>query len=280
MIEALLEENRVYVDRQLETHLSNGRPLLSNLHESVRYTVFSGGKRIRPLLCFLAGELFGVPRERLARTACALEMIHAASLIIDDLPYMDDADLRRGRTANHLVYGPDVAVLAGIGLLPQAFETVLGDPDLDAARKSAIVGRLAATVGYEGMVGGQYTDLRLEESGNREAALEFTHQRKTASLFAAATVTGAIVGRAETAETVALETFGLEFGTCFQILDDIDDHRTGQGRAEASNYATVHGVERARSSARACLARATGALTVFEGSSKLLDLARRLDPDR
>jgi geranylgeranyl diphosphate synthase type II len=279
-MESLLEQNRVYVDRHLETLLANGRPQLATLHASVRHTVFAGGKRIRPLLCFLAGELFDLPRERLVRTACALEMIHAASLIIDDLPSMDDAARRRGVAANHQIYGQDVAMLAGIGLLPRAFQVVLADPDLDGARKTAVVDCLAATAGFEGMVGGQFTDLHLEKSGDPEAALVFCHQRKTAALFAAATVTAAIVGRGRQAEIEALETFGLEVGSCFQILDDIADHKAGRGRAEPSNYATVHGVEQARSLARTGLDRATGALSLFEGrNGKLLDFARLLDPE-
>ena len=123
---AYFQEKKDLVDENLKQYLINDEALLNVLLESINYTLFSGGKRIRPLFCFLVGELFDVPQEKLISLACSLEMIHTASLIMDDLPHMDNADKRRGKAANHLIYGQDVAALATFGLLTKAYEIVLG----------------------------------------------------------------------------------------------------------------------------------------------------------
>ena len=122
-----IKESRQYVDSILQNCLRNEEPLLATLHESVNYSLQSGGKRVRPLFCFLVGELFGVQRDILASFACAVEMIHTSSLIMDDLPHMDNGRMRRGKPANHIVYGQDVAALASIGLLTRAYELIAED---------------------------------------------------------------------------------------------------------------------------------------------------------
>lgn len=280
-MQTLLEENRSYIDQRLKHYLENDQPLLERLFESVNYTLFSGGKRIRPLFCFLTGELFGVPRERLVSLACALEMIHTASLIMDDLPHMDGAELRRGQPANHLVYGQDVAALASIGLLLRAYEVIFEDSALDHRLKTAMVHCLAKAVGIGGMVGGQFADLYFSDSHSKETALDFIHRQKTASLFVATAVTAAMVGEAGEKESAALESFAANFGVCFQILDDLADDHTESGRPEAANYVTVHGPKQAGITARTCLDRALSALDVFSGKNhKLLALCRLLKQDR
>lgn len=276
-MDSLLEENRDYVDRLLEQYLENDQPLLKTLHQSVNYTLFSGGKRIRPLFCFLVGEMFGVPRQRLASLACALEMIHTASLIMDDLPHMDGAEKRRGKAANHLVYGQDVAALASIGLLLRAYEVVFEDPQLSDTLKTALVHRLASAVGMGGMVGGQFADLYFADAESKETALDFIHQRKTASLFVASGATAAMVGDAGEEEIAALESFAGNFGVCFQILDDLSDRKDNAGGPEVANYVTVHGVDKAKRTARACLDQALEAIAIFTGKNeKLLALSRLL----
>jgi geranylgeranyl diphosphate synthase type II len=280
-MKTLLEENRNYVDRHLERYLENDQPLLDTLFESVNYTLFSGGKRIRPLFCFLSGELFGVSRDRLVSLACALEMIHTASLIMDDLPHMDGAELRRGKAANHLVYGQDVAALASIGLLLRAYEVVFEDPQLSDSLKTGIVHHLAGAVGIGGMVGGQFADLYFSGSGSKETALDFIHRRKTASLFVASGVTAAMVGDASAEQIAALDIFARNFGVCFQILDDLSDRQDGGDGAESANYVTVHGVEKAEQTARDSLHRALAALEIFAGKNeKLLALCTLLQHNR
>lgn len=273
-----LRENIAYVDNRLRQYLANDQQLLGRLYESVNYTLFSGGKRLRPLFCFLAGELFGVTRERLVPLACALEMIHTASLIMDDLPHMDGAERRRGKPANHLVYGQDVAALASIGLLARAYEVVLEDAQLDPALRTAVVDRLARAVGMSGMVGGQFADLYFDASNSKAAALEFIHEHKTASLFVASGVTAAMVGRAGDEEVSALAAFARSFGIGFQILDDLSDRGEdgGDGKSPA-NYVTIHGAEAARRAARTCLEQARKSMDHFPGKNgKLLALCRLL----
>jgi len=277
-----LRENIGYVDGHLREYLANDRLLLDRLYESVNYTLFSGGKRLRPLFCFLTGELFGVPRERLVSLACALEMIHTASLIMDDLPHMDGAEQRRGQPANHLVFGQDVAALASIGLLTRAYEVVLADPQLGPELKTAIVERLARAVGMSGMVGGQFADLYFDASESKTAALAFIHELKTASLFVASGVTAAMVGLAGEEDLAALATFARSFGVGFQILDDLSDRAEDGGDVEsAANYVTIHGPEAARQAARDSLNRAREALDHFAGKNgKLLALCRLLGRDQ
>jgi len=277
-----LRENVEYVDRHLRSFLVNDQRLLDRLYESVNYTLFSGGKRIRPLFCFLAGELFGVPRERLMPLACSLEMIHTASLIMDDLPHMDGAEQRRGKPANHLVFGQDVAALASIGLLTRAYEVVLEAPRLEKGLRAAIVHRLAGAVGMGGMVGGQFADLYFSASEGKASAIDFIHEQKTASLFVASGATAAMVAGAGEREIGALESFARNFGIGFQILDDLSDRvEDGGSRESAANYVTIHGAEAAQRAARDCLHRAREALDLFAGKNeKLLALCQLLGPDQ
>ena len=216
-------ETKNLVDAKLEEYMSNSEPLLKGLQESINYTLYSGGKRVRPLFCFIAGELFEVPRERLISLACALEMIHTASLIMDDLPHMDDAKIRRGKPANHLIYGQDVAALASIGLLTKAYEVVLNDPGVPEDKKARVVRKLANVVGINGMVGGQFVDLKFSGKSMEYSTLEYIHTHKTASLFVASGSTAAIIGDATEDEIQALETYAKNLGFAFQVLDDLLD---------------------------------------------------------
>jgi geranylgeranyl diphosphate synthase type II len=222
-IQIYFRETKDLVEDKLRRHLARAEPLLKGLQESINYSLFSGGKRIRPTFCCLVGELFHVPREKLLSLACALEMIHTASLIMDDLPYMDSASMRRGQPANHLVFGQDVAALASIGLLAKAFQVIANDPLLPGEAKVRVISRLSAVVGIEGMAGGQFADLRCCHGSMEYPILEYVHLHKTASLFIASGAVAAMVGNAAENELQAVEEYAKNIGLAFQIIDDLHD---------------------------------------------------------
>lgn len=243
---------RQSIDADLRGYLRNDKKLLDMLFDSINYTLFSGGKRIRPLFCFMVGDLFDLPRHRLRSLGCALEMIHTASLIMDDLPHMDGGKIRRGKTANHLIYGQDVAALASIGLLTKAYEIVLGDDGIPPEKKNTIVGMLANVVGLNGMVGGQFVDLKFKMPSVDHEIFEYIHLHKTAALFVASGTAAAVLGNAAPPEITALETYSQKLGFAFQILDDILDatgtcENLGKPvQADAGNFVALFGLEKAR----------------------------------
>ena len=276
-------ETKNFVDEKLEKYMANEEPLLKVLQESINYTLYSGGKRVRPLFCFIVGELFDVPREKLVSLACALEMIHTASLIMDDLPHMDDAKLRRGKPANHLVYGQDVAALASIGLLTRAYEVVLNDPELPVDKKTQVVSKLANVVGINGLVGGQFVDLKFSNESMEHSTLEYIHTHKTASLFVASGSTAAIIGNATEEEIQALETYAKNLGFSFQISDDLLDS-TGKieevGKSlqnDKGNFVTLNGIEKSKQLVQEYTRMALDAIKIFDGKNdKLIALGQML----
>jgi len=276
-------ESKNLVEKKLQEYMSNENSLLKVLQESINYTLFSGGKRIRPLFCFVVGDLFSVPRERLISLACALEMIHTASLIMDDLPHMDNASTRRGKPANHLIYGQDVAALASIGLLTRAYEVVLEDPELPGDKKAKVVSKLANVVGIRGLVGGQFVDLKFANKSMDYATLDYIHTHKTAALFVASGITAAIIGGAKDYEIEALEKYANNLGFAFQIVDDLLDAVGDTGEAgkpvnrDNGNFVTLYGVDKSRSIAQDCANKAIEAIQIFQGKNdKLIALGQML----
>jgi geranylgeranyl diphosphate synthase type II len=272
-LESCLAEWRRTIDAALDETLqpSDGTP--PRLLEAMRYAVFSGGKRVRPVLALAACEAAGAPSAKAVPFACALEMIHTYSLVHDDLPAMDDDDLRRGRPTVHVVFGEALAVLAGDALLTEAFRVAAAATrrtGLDAPRALAIVEVIAAAAGAAGMVGGQTLDL---EAAGRPADLplvEAIHRRKTAALIGAAVETGALAGGAADAILEALRSYGRALGLAFQIADDVLDataptavtgKRVGGDIARGkATYPAVLGVEGARRVAVDLLAQCESAL--------------------
>jgi len=272
-----------FVDQSLAQYIPNREPLLNVLVESINYTLHSGGKRVRPIFCLIVGEMFDVPMERLKSLACSLEMIHTASLIMDDLPHMDDAAVRRGRPANHLVYGQDVASLASIALLTRAYEVVLSDPDLPADKKVRVVQQLADTVGLDGLVGGQFVDLKYANETLSKAVVEYIHIHKTASLFVASGATAAFIGEAEEVQVRALETYAENLGSAFQILDDLlntegNEQEMGKSlHSDERNYVVLHGVTESKKAVQKHIEKALGAISIFDGkNAKLIALCKML----
>jgi len=197
----------------------------ASIHAAIRWSLFAPAKRFRPLLVFAAGETFGAPAERLVRTACAYELIHTYSLIHDDLPAMDDDDLRRGRPTCHVRFGEAVAILAGDALQALAFQTVAEDEKLEAPLRVRLVAELARAAGSpRGMVAGQAHDLSAESRADVTGAeLELIHRRKTGALIASAARAGALIAGASAFEVEAVTRYALDLGLLFQITDDLLD---------------------------------------------------------
>jgi len=218
---------RKLVQADMEAVLDRHLPMVSEqpakLHEAMRYTTLDGGKRVRPLLVFAAGELFDAPRDALERAAAAVEMIHAYSLVHDDMPCMDDDDLRRGKPTVHKRYDEATALLVGDALQSQAFETLSGGA-LDAARKIEMLALLASASGSRGMCGGQAIDLDSVGIALALPELEHMHQWKTGALLRASVLLGAMAGKAlQAAEQAALDAYAKAVGLAFQVVDDILD---------------------------------------------------------
>ena len=278
---------RAAVDAALERLLPSPPDCPPRIAEAVRYSVFAGGKRLRPLLTLAAADAVtadALPagEDAVMQAACAIEMIHTYSLIHDDLPAMDDDTQRRGRPTSHVVYGEGLAVLAGDGLLTEAFGVLARQPPTDApevaSRKLRVLARVAEAAGVCGMVGGQVTDLeaagQLSPAPRRRggapaldaAALDAMHARKTGALIRAAAVAGAILAGAREAAVAAVDAYAGHLGLAFQIVDDILDV---EGNAETlgktagkdaaagkPTYPGLHGLDASRRLAAEAIRRA------------------------
>ena len=217
-----LKLSRDRVEIALDASMGPERP--ESLRDAMRYSLLAGGKRLRPILCLAACELVGGSSELAMPTAVALEMIHTMSLIHDDLPAMDNDDLRRGRPTNHKVYGDAMAILAGDAMLSRAFEMVaVRSANVPADRLLRVVGELALVSGAPGLVGGQVVDLESEGKAVDLQTLEYIHLHKTAALLRACVVTGALIGGASDDQLEAMRTYANGIGLAFQIIDDILD---------------------------------------------------------
>lgn len=276
-------ELQAYLGRQLaliEEALHRFMPAATirpdRLHQAMRYSVLDGGKRIRPVLLLAACEAVGGDARNALPAACAVEMIHAYSLIHDDLPAMDNDDLRRGRPTNHKVYGEATAILAGDGLLTEAF-VLLSRSDvlqgISTADRLAMINLLATHAGTRGMVGGQMVDMEAEGKPIDLPTLEYIHTHKTGALIKAAVEMGGIIGGASPQQSEALQRYAAAAGLAFQVADDILNvtantselgKRSGsdQQRGKAT-YPALLGLAEARERARELNEMALSALQIF-----------------
>jgi len=232
----------------------------SVIHRAMRYSLFAGGKRIRPLLAMAAAEAVSDRPEGIEDAACALELIHTYSLIHDDLPALDNDDLRRGRPTCHKIFGDAIAILAGDALLTLAFETLAKSPHVDAERRIRLVAELATASGtVGGMIGGQVNDLEGEGQPPTAALLESIHRAKTGALLRASVRMGAIYAGADDSELSALTCFGEHIGLAFQIVDDVlDVEQSSEALGKTAGkdaqqkkitFPAVYGLERSRAMA-------------------------------
>lgn len=283
---AILAERRRQVDGALERWLPVQGDHPPKVHEAMRYSVFAGGKRLRPILALLACEAVGGDPENAMPAAAALEMIHTYSLIHDDLPAMDDDDYRRGRRTCHRVYGEAIAILAGDALLTHAFR-VLADAESSRVRpdnRLRIIAEIAEAAGSRGMVGGQAMDVLAEGREIDHPTLLYLHTHKTGALIRASVRVGAIAGGASEEQLDAITRYGERVGLAFQIVDDILDiegSSTEMGKTAGSDlrrkkatYPAVMGLEESRRQAARLLGEAKGALPLLgEKAAPLLELA-------
>jgi geranylgeranyl diphosphate synthase, type II len=232
------------------------------LHRAMRYSLLAGGKRLRPALVLAAGEAFGADTDDLMPAACAIEMIHTYSLIHDDLPAMDNDDLRRGRPTCHKAFGEAVAILAGDALLTQAFRVLAADaPKRDAERQVRVIREVAAAAGtVDALIGGQIADIESEGKMVDAATLEYIHRSKTGAMISASVVVGGTIAGASEVKLDELRGYGQRIGLAFQIADDILDvtstsEQLGKtpGKDQAANKATypsIHGIAASEARAR------------------------------
>lgn len=264
------------VDLAMERYLAPDSNSLGPIVEAMRYSVFPGGKRFRPVLALASAEALGCDRQRAMAVACAFELIHCFSLVHDDLPCMDDDDERRGRPTNHKVYGEDVALLAGDGLSLWAFEVAMQSPDdLSAATLRSLVRELVSASGHPGMVGGQVIDLAAQKSGKIDGPqLKRIHAAKTGALIRGSVRCGAIVAGASAEQLRQLTVYGEKIGLVFQITDDILDHMEDP---EAVSYPALFGLEESRRMAAEAVQEALSNLEPFgEAAEPLRALATYL----
>ena len=260
-------------------------------YEAMRYSVLSPGKRLRPLLVLASSQLFGVARRSALQVAAAIEMVHAYSLIHDDLPAMDNSDLRRGRPTSHKQFDEATAVLAGDGLLTMAFQ-VLADPDThgDAAVRAGLVTAMAGAAGAAGMVGGQMIDLIAEKQPLDIGAITRLQRMKTGALIAFSCEAGAILAKAAAEVRLALRGYAHDLGLAFQIADDLLDvegssAETGKpvgadAAAGKATFVSILGIERARAQAELLVNQAVAHLELFEERAELLRQVARFVVNR
>jgi geranylgeranyl diphosphate synthase type II len=260
----------------------------AQVHRAMRYSLFAGGKRLRPVLCIAAGEVFGAREDDVMPVACAIEMIHTYSLVHDDLPAMDDDDLRRGRPTCHKVFGEALAILAGDALLTHAFQVLAeqGVTDENRARRMRVVAEIARAAGSAGgMIGGQVVDILSEGKPVGGEALDALHAAKTGALLTASVVAGALSGGAGDEAVATLRRFGASTGLAFQIADDVLDvtatsadlGKTPGKDASAgkATYPSLYGVEESLRRAERLVADALDALDALgRPAGRLREIAR------
>jgi geranylgeranyl diphosphate synthase, type II len=289
-LKAYLENRRGLVNRALEGYLPAGRGPATRVAEAMRYSLFAGGKRLRPILCLAGAEAVGGDAGEALPVACALEMIHTYSLIHDDLPAMDDDDLRRGHPTCHKQFDEATAILAGDGLLTEAFRLMADAAPRFEGREAAlleVMQLIGQAAGYQGMVGGQMLDLEAEGKQVTLKELETIHRLKTGALLTAAVRAGALVAGGSRGEVTVLTAFGEKFGLVFQITDDLLDvegEAAEMGKATGmdakhgkATYPALLGADKARDWARRLMEEAVAGLAPLgERAEPLREIGRYL----
>ncbi len=281
------EEDRLAVDAALERLLPPESALPASIHQAMRYSVFAGGKRIRPILCLETARIFAPEIAAALHPACAIEMIHTYSLIHDDLPALDNDDLRRGKPTCHKKFGEATAILAGDALLTLAFETIGATP-IEPARCVAIVKEVAGAAGtVNGMVGGQVADLEAEGRRVAPEMLEYIHKSKTAALIRASVTAGALCAGASAEAVARLRRFGEAIGWAFQVTDDIldvEESSAALGKTagkdiaqQKATYPAIHGLQRSHEIAHRLANKAVAELAPYgERAGRLRQVAEFL----
>jgi len=276
-----LSSRRTLIDSELDRLIPKETDEPAPVHAAIRWSVFAGGKRFRPALLLAAGQTFGAPVAALLRPACALEMIHTYSLIHDDLPAMDNDDLRRGQPTCHIKFNEATAILAGDALQALAFQTIAGDEQLRPELRVRLISEIARAAGTpEGMVAGQAHDLAAESTDVSSSELKLIHQLKTGALIRAAARCGAIIAGANATELEAVTEYATNLGLLFQITDDLLDvtstaEELGKtpgkdARARKATYPALYGLEATRAQLEVVHNHVCRALERIERQTNLL----------
>ena len=286
-IPQFFESDRAGIEEALDRLLPKEEAHPASIHKAMRYSVFAGGKRIRPILCLEAAAMFSENPVAAVSTGCALEFIHTYSLIHDDLPALDNDDFRRGKPTCHKVFGEAIAILAGDALLTLAFQTLAFVP-VEPQRRLNILATIAQAAGTDrGMIGGQVADLEAEKKTPDVGTLEYIHRSKTAALIRASIVAGGIAGGATNEDVERLKCFGENIGWAFQVVDDILDveessavlgKTAGKDQAQQkATYPALYGILQSRDIAADLAAKALSELDFYgERAARLRELAQFL----
>ncbi len=279
-LKAYLAARQKEVDRALDRFLPKETARPATIHKAMRYSLFAGGKRLRPILCLAAAEACGGESRAALPLACAMECIHTYSLIHDDLPSMDNDDFRRGRATCHKVFGDGIAVLAGDALLTVAFEIAATVQPTRRYNLKQIVSEIAVAAGSRKLIAGQVADLEAEGQPITRRDLRYIHENKTAAMLIAAVRLGAMSANASARQLEAIGAFGAALGLAFQVIDDILDvtqtsEKLGKSAgkdvaAQKATYPAIIGLEKSRQEAQRLTREAHGALAVFGGKADRL----------
>jgi geranylgeranyl diphosphate synthase, type II len=288
-LKVYLKEQCARIDAALDRFLPRETELPHSVHKAMRYSIFAGGKRLRPILMLAACQAISGDTGRAIPAACAMEMIHTYSLIHDDLPAMDDDDFRRGNPTNHKVFGEAIAILAGDALLTEAFKLASDPRFTDGCEPSgllAVIHEIATCAGSYGMVGGQVVDMESEGRHDIDlATVQYIHTHKTGALIKASVVAGALLGGATGQQLASITRYGEAAGLAFQIADDILDIEgtteeigkdTGSDEARGkATYPAVMGLAAAKQEAQSMMDEALRALKIFGAEADTLrEIAR------
>jgi geranylgeranyl diphosphate synthase type II len=275
-LKAYLRTRQGKIDRALDKYLPKANTKPATLHKAMRYSLFAGGKRLRPILCLAAAEACRGNVDDALPLACALECIHTYSLVHDDLPSMDNDDFRRGRPTCHKVFGDGIAILAGDALLTIAFEIMSRAKPTPRYNISALLREISVAAGSQKLIAGQVADLEAEGKDVKRDQLKFIHENKTAAILKSSVRLGAMSANADARKLSAITRFGQQLGLAFQIIDDIlDVTQTSEilgksaGKdvaAKKATYPAVIGLEKSRAEARRLTRQAHNALSVFSSS--------------
>lgn len=283
-LEKYLADKKEIVDQAIDSFIPDKK--ITKVWDSMRYSLKAGGKRLRPVLALATSELFDCPPEHILPTACAIEMIHTQSLIHDDLPGMDNDDLRRGKPTNHVVYGEAIAIIAGDALFAQAFNTIAKETPKTVNPENLIkvIADLSHAAGPDGMCGGQAMDITLEREGGEinDATLQYIHTHKTGDMIRTSVRTAAILANASQEQLNSLTMYAENIGLAFQIVDDILDitgatEELGKtiGKDVTQNkvtYPRLYGLTESRKMAERCIENAINNLQMFGEKAEYLSL--------
>jgi geranylgeranyl diphosphate synthase type II len=272
-LRSYLTTRQKLIDRALNRYLPKENTKPATIHKAMRYSLFAGGKRLRPILCLAAAEACGGRIDQALPLACAMECIHTYSLVHDDLPSMDNDDFRRGRLTCHKVFGEGIAVLAGDALLTIAFEIVSRAKSTPRYDMPILLREIAVAAGSQKLIAGQVADLEAEGKNAGRVELRYIHENKTAAILTTSVRLGAMSANANARQLDAISDFGRSLGLAFQVIDDILDvtqtsEKLGKSAgkdvaAEKATYPAVIGLEKSRAEARRLTRKAHRALSTF-----------------